>query len=88
MRCGPKVGAPLARLIFSRSELKAAVRLASLPGPWRTVSGIRDGVDGTYLISGVMHSLNRHSGFLTHLELKHPAGAAGTDSRAGSAKAA
>ena len=51
-------------------------------------SGIRDGVDGTYLISGVTHSLNRHSGFITHLELKQPAGAAGTDSRAGSAKAA
>ena len=52
------------------------------------MSGIRDGVDGTYLISGVTHSLNRHSGFLTHLKLKQPAGAAGTNSRAGGAKAA
>lgn len=71
-----------------------AHRKASVPGRscghrWglANVSGIRDGVDGTYLISGVTHSLNRRAGFLTHLELKQPAGAAGTDSRADGATA-
>lgn len=60
----------------------------AIAGALANVSGIRDGVDGTYLISGVTHSLSRHSGFITHLELKQPAGAAGTDSRASSDKAA
>ena len=60
----------------------------AIAGALANVSGIRDGVDGTYLISGVTHSLTRRAGFLTHLELKQPAGAAGTDSRAVSAKAA
>lgn len=46
------------------------------------VSGIRDGVDGTYLITSVTHSLSRHSGFLTKLGLKQPTSGAGTDSRA------
>ena len=59
----------------------------AIAGALANVSGIRDGVDGTYLISGVTHSLSRHSGFITHLELKQPAGAAGTDSRMESAKA-
>ncbi|RYB05729.1 hypothetical protein [Lichenibacterium ramalinae] len=59
------------------------VEAAVISGALANVSGIRDGVDGTYLISGVTHSLSRHSGFITHLELERPAGAAGTDSRAG-----
>lgn len=49
-----------------------------------TVSGIRDGVDGTYLISSVTHSLSRSGGFTTRLSLKQPTGGAGTDSRSSS----
>lgn len=46
-----------------------------------TVSGVRPGVDGTYLISDVTHSLVRSAGFTTKLALKQPSGDAGTDSR-------
>jgi hypothetical protein len=42
---------------------------------------VRSGVDGTYRIAGVLHELNRTSGFITQLELKQPGGGAGTDPR-------
>jgi uncharacterized protein len=45
------------------------------------VSGVRDGVDGTYTIAGVTHHLTRHGSFTTELSLKQPSGDAGTDSR-------
>ena len=45
------------------------------------VSGVRPGVDGSYVISAVTHRLTRHEGFITELALKRPSGAAGTDSR-------
>ena len=51
------------------------------PGAPCTISGIRDGVDGTYLIESVTHTLSRHGGFTTKLTLKLPSGGAGTDSR-------
>ena len=60
----------------------------AIAGALANVSGIRDGVDGTDLISGVTHSRSRHSGVITLLEPKQPAGAAGTDRSVGSAKAA
>lgn len=43
--------------------------------------GARPGADGSYKASGVTHNLTR-SGFSTSLEVKHPSGAAGKDSRA------
>src|SRR5674476_1352271 len=46
-----------------------------------SVSGVRSGVDGTYRIAGVLHELNRSTGFITKLELKQPGGGAGTDPR-------
>ena len=51
------------------------------PGALCTISGIRDGVDGTYLIESVTHTLSRHGGFTTKLTLKQPSDGAGTDSR-------
>ena len=52
------------------------------PGAMCTISGIRDGVDGTYLIESVTHTLSRRAGFTTRLTLKQPTDGAGTDSRA------
>lgn len=49
-----------------------------------TVTGVRPGVDGTYTIKDVSHSLSRTAGFKTHLGLKQPSGDAGTDSRTSS----
>ena len=48
-----------------------------------TVQGTRPGIDGGYKIEGVDHNLTRGSGFTTKLELKHPEGDAGSDSRGG-----
>lgn len=53
------------------------------PGASCAVSGVRPGVDGTYLISAVTHSLSRGAGFTTQLTLKQPSGGAGTDDRGG-----
>jgi phage protein D len=46
-----------------------------------TIVGMRPGLDGTYKIDGVTHSLTRSQGYETTLELKHPEGDAGSDSR-------
>lgn len=46
-----------------------------------TLVGARPGVDGSYRIVSVNHSASRSSGTTTRLELKQPAGDAGTDSR-------
>ena len=43
------------------------------------LSGARPGIDGTYLIDGVNHSLNRSGGFMTSLTLRMPQGT--TDKR-------
>jgi phage protein D len=45
------------------------------------VAGVRPGIDGAYKIEGVDHTLSRSAGFETKLELKHPDGDAGSDSR-------
>jgi phage protein D len=45
------------------------------------VAGVRPGVDGAYKIEGVDHTLSRSGGFGTKLDLKHPDGEAGSDSR-------
>ena len=55
------------------------------PGAPCTIVGIRDGVDGTYLIESVTHTLSRHGGFTTKLTLKQPTAGAGVDSRQKSA---
>jgi phage protein D len=46
-----------------------------------TIIGMRPGLDGTYKIDGVTHSLTRSQGYETTLDLKHPEGDAGSDSR-------
>lgn len=46
-----------------------------------TVVGARPGIDGSYKIESVDHTLSRGGGFVTKLELKHPEGSVGTDSR-------
>lgn len=45
------------------------------------VSGFRPGVDGSYQIDTVSHSVSKKNGFTTDLGLKQPKGGAGTDGR-------
>lgn len=45
------------------------------------VVGARPGIDGSYKIDGVEHSLSRGQGYQTKLELKRPQGDVGTDNR-------
>lgn len=45
------------------------------------VIGVREGIDGTYRVASVKHSLSRQGGYQTELTLKQPQGAAGTDKR-------
>lgn len=45
------------------------------------VTGVRPGIDGTYRIETVTQSYSRSAGFTTALDLKQPAGEAGTDDR-------
>lgn len=54
---------------------------AAQPGAVCNVVGIRPGIDGSYLISDVTHSLSKSSGFTTRLTLKQPSGGAGVDDR-------
>lgn len=53
----------------------------AVPDGQCVVSGARAGVDGTYRISGVNHSLNRSGGWVTSIELGNPSGGAGEDKR-------
>lgn len=46
-----------------------------------SLTGARDGIDGTYLIDAVKHELSRGSGWTTVLDLQEPKGSAGKDSR-------
>jgi len=54
---------------------------AAQPGGGCTVSGARPGIDGSYKIESVEHTLTRSDGYKTKLELKHPEGDVGSDSR-------
>lgn len=45
-------------------------------------SGLRDGIDGEYIIDAVNHTVSKKSGFETKLTIKKPTGSAGKDSRA------
>ncbi|MDV4144380.1 hypothetical protein [Shimia sp. FJ5] len=54
---------------------------AAVPDGLCTVSGTRPGVDGSYRIEAVTHTLTRSGGFVTTLELKQPQQGAGTDVR-------
>lgn len=45
------------------------------------VSGVRDGIDGTYRIESAEHRIQRGQGYQTTLELKQPQGGAGEDDR-------
>lgn len=47
------------------------------------LSGIRPGIDGSYRIASVEHSLSKKGGFETTLNLKQPQNGAGVDSRGG-----
>lgn len=55
--------------------------IAARPEGTCQVVGARPGIDGSYRIEGVEHSLSASSGFVTKLELKQPSGGAGKDSR-------
>lgn len=55
--------------------------VAAEPEAICTISGVRPGVNGSYRISSVTHSLSKGSGFKTELDLKQPQGGAGVDSR-------
>jgi phage protein D len=54
---------------------------AAQPGGGCTVSGARPGIDGSYKIESVEHTLTRSDGYKTKLELKHPEGDVGSDNR-------
>lgn len=48
--------------------------VAAQPGAPVTVSGVRPGLDGSYLASTVRHQMSRGEGFTTTLELRRPDG--------------
>lgn len=54
---------------------------AAQPGGSCAVVGTRPGIDGSYKIESVEHSLTRGDGYKTKLELKNPEGDVGSDSR-------
>jgi phage protein D len=51
------------------------------PEGMATISGARPGIDGTYRIETVTHQFSDGGGWTTSLEVNHPQGGAGTDSR-------
>lgn len=53
----------------------------AVPDGLCVLSGARPGVDGSYRIKTVTHSVNRGGGWTTSLELAEPQGSAGKDSR-------
>ncbi|NKX42556.1 hypothetical protein HGG71_13965 [Rhodobacteraceae bacterium R_SAG2] len=59
---------------------------AAVPDVLCTVSGTRPGVDGSYHIEAVTHTLTRTGGFVTRLELKQPQQGAGADERTATAR--
>jgi phage protein D len=54
---------------------------AAQPQAPLVVSGVRPGIDGTYRIASVTHTLTRAAGWLTECEVEEPSGAAGDDER-------
>lgn len=54
---------------------------AAVPDGLCVVAGTRAGVDGSYRIEAVTHTLTRGGGFVTSLDLKQPQGGAGSDAR-------
>jgi phage protein D len=54
---------------------------AAQPQAPLVVSGVRPGIDGTYRIASVTHTLTRAAGWLTECEVEEPSGAAGEDER-------
>ncbi len=54
---------------------------AAKPEGTCVVVGARPGIDGAYKIDGVEHDLSRSGGYKTKLDLKHPEGDVGSDSR-------
>ena len=53
----------------------------AVPDGLCVLSGARPGVDGTYRIKTVTHSINRGGGWTTSIELAEPQGGAGEDNR-------
>lgn len=53
----------------------------AIPDGLCVVRGARPGIDGSYRIKTVSHSITRGGGYTTRLELAQPQGGAGTDSR-------
>lgn len=53
----------------------------AIPDGLCVIKGARPGIDGSYRIKGVSHSYTRGGGYTTTLELAHPQGGAGTDTR-------
>lgn len=53
------------------------------PGATCEIVGIRPGIDGSYLITSVSHTLSRGAGYMTSLELKQPGQNTGSETRSG-----
>ena len=50
------------------------------------ISGVRPGLDGTYIADTVTHMFDRSAGYETNIDIKRPGGSAGKDSRRASTK--
>ncbi|MBY6239790.1 phage late control D family protein [Methylosinus sp. Sm6] len=54
---------------------------AAQPQAPLVVAGVRPGIDGTYRIASVTHTLTRAAGWLTECDVEEPSGTAGADER-------
>lgn len=80
---GDTAGATAAEIDRNKGAGSMTINVTNAPvveAPLR-LSGCRPGIDGTYLIGAVEHTLNRTDGYVTRLVLRRPGEGAGIDGR-------